>query len=168
VPYSVAASSSTRLVVDSAGTLSDSVDVPVVDSAPGIFTWNLFFGIRGMGLDRAFAYNEDGKQNSPLDPAGRGSVILFYATGAGQTEPAGMDGQFTGAAPPKPLLPVSVRIGGQEAEVLSAGSAAGFVSGLMELHVRVPGTVAAGDALPIELIVGGASSQPGLAVSVKE
>jgi len=38
----------------------------------------------------------------------------------------------------------------------------------MELHVRVPGTVAAGDALPIELIVGGASSQPGLAVSVKE
>ena len=152
--------------MDSVGILSDPVDVPVVSAAPGIFTWNLFFGIRGVGLDRAFVYNEDGKQNSPLDPASRGSVILFYATGAGQTDPAGVDGQLTGAGPPKPLLPVSVRIGGQEAEVLSAGGAGGFVAGLMELHVRVPETVA-GDALPIEFIVGGASSQTGLAVSVK-
>jgi uncharacterized protein (TIGR03437 family) len=120
-----------------------------------------------MGLDRAFVYNEDGKQNSPLDPASRGSVILFYATGAGQTDPAGVHGQLIGAAPPRPPLPISVRIGGHEAEVLSAGGALGFVSGLMELHVRVPGTVAAGNALPIDLIVGTASSQPGLAVSVK-
>jgi uncharacterized protein (TIGR03437 family) len=167
VPYAVAGNGGTKLVVDSAGTLSDPVCVPVVSAAPGIFTWNLFFGVRGMGLDRAFVYNDDGKQNSPLDPAGRGSVIIFFATGAGQTEPAGVDGQLTGDLPPKPLLPVSVRIGGEEAEILSAGGAPGFVSGLMELHVRVPGTATAGAALPIELIVGSARSQPSLAVSVK-
>jgi uncharacterized protein (TIGR03437 family) len=167
VPYEVAGGGSTRLVVDSAGTLSDPVDVPVVSAAPGVFTWNLFFGVPGMGLDRAFVYNEDSKQNSPLDPAARGSVIVFFATGAGQTDPPGVDGQLTGDALPKPLLPVSMRIGGEEAEVLYAGGAPGFVSGLMELHARVPGTVAAGDALPIELFVGSASSQPGLVVSVK-
>jgi len=167
VPYEVTGGGSTRVVMDSAGILSDPVEVPVVNAAPGIFTWNLFFGIRGMGLERAFVYNEDGRQNSPLDPASRGSVIRFYATGAGQTDPAGVDGQLTGAAPPKPLLPVSVRIGGQESEVLSAGGAPGFVSGLMEVQIRVSGTVAPGNALPIELVVGTASSQPGLAVSVK-
>jgi uncharacterized protein (TIGR03437 family) len=60
-----------------------------------------------------------------------------------------------------------MQIGGEQAEVLYAGGAPGFVSGLMELHVRIPGTAAPGDALPIELIVGSASSQPGLAVSAK-
>ena len=140
--------------MESAGTLSDPIDVPVVSAAPGIFTWNLYFGVRGMGLDRAFVYNEGGKQNSPRDPASRGSVIVFYATGEGQTDPAGMDGQLTGEAAPKPLLPISVRIGGEQAEVLYAGGAPGFVTGLMELHVRVPETAATGDALPLELIVG--------------
>jgi uncharacterized protein (TIGR03437 family) len=167
VPYEVAGSGSTRLVLDSAGVFSDPVDVPVVSAAPGIFTWNLLYGVRGMGLDRAFVYNEDGKQNTPRDPATRGSVIIVYATGAGQTAPAGVDGQVTGDPAPKPLLPVSVRIAGEQTEVLYAGGAPGFVSGLLELHVRVPGTVAVGDALPIELVVDSASSQPGLAFSVK-
>jgi uncharacterized protein (TIGR03437 family) len=167
VPYGVAGSGSTRLVVDSAGTLSDPVDVPVVSAAPGIFTLNLLFGVRGMGLDRAFVYNEDGKQNTPRDPASRGSVVILYATGAGQTDPAGIDGQLTGEVLPRPLLSVSVRIGGEQAEVLYAGGAPGFVSGLMELHVRVPGTAPTGDAVPLDLTVGTASSQPGLAVSVK-
>jgi uncharacterized protein (TIGR03437 family) len=168
VPYEVAGSGSTRLVVESAGTLSDPIDVPVVSAAPGIFTWNLYFGVRGMGLDRAFVYNEDGKQNSPRDPASRGSMIVFFVTGAGQTDPAGVDGQLAaGNVPRKPLLPVFVRIGGEQAEVLYAGSAPGFVSGLMELHVRISGMAATGDALPIELIVGSASSQPGLGVSVR-
>ena len=92
VPYSVAGSGSTRLVLDSAGVFSDPVDVPVVSAAPGIFTWNLLYGVRGMGLDRAFVYNEGGRQNTPQDPASRGSAIVFYATGAGQTDPAGVDG----------------------------------------------------------------------------
>jgi hypothetical protein len=50
---------------------------------------------------------------------------------------------------------------------LYVGGAPGFVSGLIELHVRVSGTAPAGDAVLVELMVGGASSQPGLAVSVK-
>jgi uncharacterized protein (TIGR03437 family) len=167
VPYAVAGSGSTRLVVESAGVLSDPAAVPVSSAAPGIFTWNLFFGVPRIGLDRAFVYNEDGRQNTPRDPASQGSVIVFYATGAGQTDPAGVDGQLTGEVLPKPLLSVSVRIGGEQAEVLYAGGAPGFVSGLIELHVRVPESAEAGDALPIELIVGNATSQPGLAVSVK-
>jgi uncharacterized protein (TIGR03437 family) len=167
VPYEVAGSGATRMSVDSAGTMSDPLDIPVVNAAPGIFTWNLFFGAPGVGLDLAFVFNEAGNQNTPRDPASRGSVIIFFATGAGQTDPAGVDGQLAGSAPAKPLLPISVRIGGVQAEVLSASGAPGFVSGLMELRVKVPETVAAGDALPLELIVAGTSSQPGLTVSVK-
>src|SRR5215475_7062960 len=44
--------------------------------------------------------------------------------------------------------------------VVSPGEAPGFVSGLLELHARVPGTAAVGDALPIDLVVGSTTSQP--------
>jgi hypothetical protein len=63
--------------VESAGVLSDPAAVPVSSAVPGIFTWNLFFGVPGMGLDRVFVYNEDGRQNTPRDPASRDSAIIF-------------------------------------------------------------------------------------------
>lgn len=90
----------------------------MADAAPGIFTWNLLYGTPGLGLDRAFIYNEDRKQNTPSDPALRDSMIILYATGDGQSDPAGMDGKLSAEPLSKPLLPVSVRIGEQEAAVL--------------------------------------------------
>jgi hypothetical protein len=47
---------------------------------------------------------------------------MLFATGAGQTGPPGTDGQIIGDTLPKPLLPVSVKIGSLDAEVLYAGA----------------------------------------------
>jgi uncharacterized protein (TIGR03437 family) len=42
----------------------------------------------------------------------------------------------------KPMVPVSVRIGGVGADVLYAGAAPGLVSGVLQINVRVPQTFA--------------------------
>ena len=39
---------------------------------------------------------------------------------------------------PKPALPVSAAIGGQRAEVVFVGDAAGMVEGAVQMNVRVP------------------------------
>ena len=67
---------------------------------------------------------------------------------------------------PAPQLPASVAVKGQTAEILYAGAAPGEVAGLMQINIRLPLGLAAGN-IPIALSVGGAASQPGLTVAVK-
>jgi uncharacterized protein (TIGR03437 family) len=111
--------------------------------------------------------NEDGSSNSAENPVAPGSVIQLYGSGEGQTDPAGVDGQFANDVLPTPLLPVTLRIGGQEASVVYAGGAKGQVAGLLQISARVPDGVASGDAVSVVLTVGGASSQPGVTIAVK-
>ena len=57
--------------------------------------------------------NEDGTLNGPANPAAKGSVVVFYATGGGQTDPPGVDGEITRDVLSRPRLPVGVWIQGQ-------------------------------------------------------
>jgi uncharacterized protein (TIGR03437 family) len=61
---------------------------------------------------------------------------------------------------------VSVTIGGKSAEVLYAGAAPGLISGVLQVNVRLPDGIASG-AVPVEVRVGSASSQPGVTISVQ-
>jgi uncharacterized protein (TIGR03437 family) len=162
VPYQVAGRTSTVLQIEYRGNRSVPVEVPVAPSAPGIFTQDA--SGRGPGA----ILNEDGQVNSASRPAPRGSIIVVYATGEGQTTPAGQDGKPALGTPPKPLLPVSVTIGGVAApEVLYAGGAPLYVAGLMQVNVRVPAAAPAGNAVPIQLTIGNASSQPSVTVALR-
>lgn len=122
--------------------------MPVYPANPGIFT-------SGKGSGQAAAVNQDGLLNDANHPAPAGTIILLYATGEGQTAPTGVDGQVTVPPWPKPLLPVSVTIGGQPAEVLYAGEAPGEIAGVMQLNVRIPGGIPPGSAVPVAISVGG-------------
>ena len=65
--------------------------------------------------------------------------MSFYATGAGQTNPPSVDGSTVSAMPyPTPVLPVTVLIGGQSAQVVYAGAAPGLVAGVLQVDVVVP------------------------------
>ena len=85
-------------------------------------------------------------------------------TGEGQTNPQGVDGAIippVASALKKPLLPVTVTIGGVDVGVpLYAGSAPGLVSGVMQVNVTIPANAPTG-TVPVVVTVGTAKSQSG-------
>jgi uncharacterized protein (TIGR03437 family) len=106
---------------------------------PGLFSVNGEGG--GLGV-----LNSDGTTSDWNALTKAGSVVTFYATGAGQTILEGVDGSITsGPASSSPLLPVKVFIDGQDAEVVYAGAAPNMVAGVLQVNVRVPETISGND-----------------------
>jgi uncharacterized protein (TIGR03437 family) len=92
---------------------------------------------------------------------------VIFATGEGATSPVGVDGKLAAVPLPKPVLPVSVKIDGIDAEVAYAGGAPGLVAGVIQINARVPATVAAGNAVPIVIKIGTAESQAGVTLAIR-
>jgi uncharacterized protein (TIGR03437 family) len=161
VPYGVAGQTKTLVAVTYQGLLAmTAAAAPVAASNPAIFT-------ASGGTGQAALQNADGSYNSPANRAARGSIVVLYATGEGQTNPAGVDGMLSTNPGPQPLLPVSVTIGGLSAEIVYYGGAPGLVAGLMQVNALVPKGVTPGPAVPIVLTVGTASSQAGVTLAVR-
>ena len=160
VPYSVAGSTTANIAVTFRDQTTAAFQVNVAPSAPGIFTSN------AGGTGQAVAFNQDGTVNSSKNPAAKGSVVAIFGTGEGQTDPPGQDGLITGDILRIPLLPVTVTIGGQSAQVLYAGSTPGLASGVLEVEVVVPSGAGSGD-VPVVLTIGGASSQKNVTINVQ-
>jgi uncharacterized protein (TIGR03437 family) len=158
VPYGVAGQLFTTVEIVSGGTLKDQLTLTVTDAAPGIFTI-----ASGKGL--AAAVLQDGSIQSATNPAPRGSLVTLFASGEGQTDPAGIDGKLWDAPFPQPVLPVSVQVGGMPCEVLSSASAAGS-PGLLQVTFRLAASLPAGTH-PLLLQVGAAASQSGVMVAVR-
>ncbi len=166
VPYDVAGRVTVGVQVEYKGQLSSGLQFTVTDAAPGVFTLNQ------QGSGQGAILNQDYSVNGPLStstrPAARGSVVMIYATGEGQTSPAGVDGKVNSSQPyPAPQLPVSIVIGGLEAEVLYAGAAPGFVSGALQINVRVPAGVSPGDDVAVQVRVGARSAQSNVTMTVQ-
>jgi uncharacterized protein (TIGR03437 family) len=161
VPYAVAGKATTQLQVEYKGIKSNVLSLAVAPAAPGIFS------LDSTGKGPGAILNQDMSVNSASNPASRGGIVVLYATGEGQTKPAGVDGKPAAGELPTPVLPVSVRIGGLEAEVLYAGGAPGLVAGLLQVNARVPEDVSSGNSVPVVLKVGAAESQPAITVAVQ-
>ena len=120
IPYAVAGNTSTDMRILNGDRLVSDLMMPVVAASPAIFT------LDASGVGQGAILNQDSTLNSPSNPAIKGAIIVLFATGAGQTDPVGVDGHIAGDfLLPKPLGPVAVRIGDQDAEVLYAGAAPG-------------------------------------------
>jgi uncharacterized protein (TIGR03437 family) len=161
VPYELAGASSTSVQVEYQSIESTSVDVRVIDSAPGIFTVNL----AGQGA----IINQNGTINSTTDGAPIGSTVSIYATGEGQTSPAGVDGAINGGSLPLPVpvtSPVTVQIGGLPATVTYAGGAPNEVEGLLQVNATIPAGVPKGSSVAVVLTVGTSSSQTGVTIFI--
>lgn len=161
-PYGIAGRVSSRVTVENGTARSGAVELTLSpDAAPGIFTAD------GSGRGQAAALNENGTANSAANPVPQTGVLVFYATGEGQTRPAGQDGRIIVTDLRVPVLPVEVNIGGVPVEVLYAGSAPNLVSGMMQVNVRLNPDVPRGVAIPLELRVGPAPSPAGVTVAVQ-
>ena len=154
VPFGVDGRSTTALQIASLQGGSTQISVSVAPSAPAVFT------IYGGGTGQGAILNQDGTLNSPVNPAQSGSIVSLFATGAGQTAPPGIDGLITAGILFKPLLPISVSIGGASAGILYAGAAPGLISGVLQVNCRVPMTIEPGPSVPLILIVGDSAGPP--------
>jgi trimeric autotransporter adhesin len=162
VPYSVAGKSMTSVQVLYEGVASAAVPISVAQSNAAIFLAPTF------STTQAAALNQDGSYNSPANPDNRGNVLVLFATGEGQTSPAGIDGALATSTPlPKPTLAVSVTIGGVPTDVLYYGAAPGEVAGLMQVNVQIPAGISPSNSVPISLQIGNVSSQPGVTIAVQ-
>jgi uncharacterized protein (TIGR03437 family) len=158
-PYEIAGQSTVDVEVFFQGQSGGKVTVPVAASAPAIFTVSA-----GTGL--TIALNENGSLNSLIEPAARGAIVTLFATGDGIEDPAALDGQPAAAPLPKPILPVTLTVGGSPAEILFAGAAPGF-AGLLQINARVPSGLASTGIVPVVLGIGAATSQTGVTLAVR-
>lgn len=160
VPYSVSQKVSTKIqIVSPAGIVAELVQ-PVAASSPALFTQD------ATGAGPGAILNQDSTLNTPSNPAVKGSVVSLYATGAGQTAPAGVDGRIMEEPLPKPLLPVTVQIGGVDAVVEYAGAAPGQIAGLLQVNCTIPVNAPSGNTVPVVLRIGQAIAQTGVTIAV--
>jgi uncharacterized protein (TIGR03437 family) len=152
VPFETGTTGTATVQVIAAGLKTAAWEIPLAPSAPSMFT------LSGSGLGPGAIVNQDGSINSASNPAPRGSTIQIYATGGGQTTPL----SSTGAVAPTAAslsLPVTLTIGGANAQVLYAGNAPSEVEGVIQINAVVPSGATPG-AMPVVLSIGGVTSPP--------
>jgi uncharacterized protein (TIGR03437 family) len=160
VPYAVSGSAA-RVTATYQGQVSADFTVPVATTAPNLFTSNQ------AGWGQAAAINAvDGTVNTPVNAVKIGGYISLYVTGEGQTLPAGVDGKLAASTPPHPVLPVSVTVGGIQAQVQYAGDMPGQVAGLSQVNVQIPSGVQPGGYVPVILQVGDRTSGTAVWIAV--
>jgi uncharacterized protein (TIGR03437 family) len=159
VPFGVSGNN-VQVAVQYQGQSAATATVAVTAASPALFT------VDSSGRGQALAINQDGFANTATRGAQTASLITLYATGAGQTSPAGVDGQLAGATLPQPVLNVKVTIGGQPGTVLFAAGVPGSVAGILQIEMQVPTGIQPGPAVPVTLQVGNFASPPGVTISI--
>ena len=139
-----------EVIVERNGVASNAIPIWTTATKPGLFARD------GSGLGQALAvHSSDGSLNGPENPAPKGSVLVLYATGLGETDPPGIDGRIAAAGVlPRYRTPVSVIVGNRAAEALYAGGAPGLTAGIAQINARIGESTPSGSHIPIALIAG--------------
>ncbi len=161
VPYAVKGKSSTQMIAEFQGVQSSPITLNVAAAAPGLFT------LSQNGSGQAAVVNQDGSINSASNPAPKGSVILIYLTGDGETNPPGQDGLLALTTFPRTAGAVTVSIGNANAPVAYSGVAPQSIAGFSQFNVTVPNDAPTGSAVPLLVTVSGIQSQAGVTVAIK-
>jgi uncharacterized protein (TIGR03437 family) len=159
-PFGLEGKATTSVQVVYNNVMSAPVTLQVVAAEPAVLSADSSGGGTGAIL------NQDSTPNSSANPAKQGSVVVFFAVGAGQTNPAGKDGRIVNdATPPAPKLPVSMTIGGKPAQLVYAGDAPFLVEGVLQINAVLPAGLPAGPN-PVVLTVGSFVSPSWVTVEV--
>ena len=176
VPYEVTAGSQTLVLTYGTATPA-SATVNVATNAPGLFTLNS----SGAGAALVLNYNSANNSysvNSSQNPAQIGGTVVFFITGEGDYAGATYMPETglvvplapppaTGVYPQLATLP-TVSIGGTVVTTVSyAGPIPGSMLGLLQVNAVVPVGATTGNAVPILVTIGGATTQTGVTIAVK-
>jgi len=165
MPWGVTGSTA-QVVVTNGSSTSAAATVNVAQFNPGIFSVN-----NGVGV--AIAFFVDGALAAPggsipglaTRPAKAGDILQIFATGLGAVDSHVNDG----AAPTQltnTLTMPSAMIGGMPAQVQFSGLAPGFV-GINQVNVAVPNGAPTGNAVPLQLQMGGLMTTNQVTIAVQ-
>ncbi|MBI4877691.1 MAG: Ig-like domain-containing protein [Acidobacteria bacterium] len=147
LPFEIPAGPASVFVRSMGGGSNTIPNVQVLPIQPGLFE-----SVSG-GQRFAAATRPDGSFVGPDNPALRGEIIRFYATGLGQTTPgtgtnrAGVGGQAV-------LAPLVAGINNEGVRIVSAEYMPGLI-GIYVIAVEVPATTTAGPAQPVAIAADG-------------
>ena len=161
VPFNVSGLQSTTIQVEYNGVKGNTVTVPVIASSPGIFT-------QSYGPGQVWMANQDSTFNSSSNPAPRNTYVAFWLTGQGLVNTTLADGtQPTGPTYPSPMLPVSVSLGGVQVPAANVVFAGLVYSGEVQINLLIPANAPTGNALPLVVNIGGASSRADATIAIR-
>ena len=163
LPFEISSSASVDVVVNNNGVLSAPQTVQVSPYGPGIFA------VSG----HAIAIHPDGGLAAPAGsvaqvlahPALPGETLQILATGLGPLNPPAITGNNSLDVLRRTTATPNVLIGGSAAEVSFSGLSPQFV-GVYQLNVVVPLNATAGDAIPVQIEIGGVSTTKDATIAI--
>ncbi|MBI2819857.1 MAG: hypothetical protein HYX73_07745 [Acidobacteria bacterium] len=150
LPFESVPGESVTIVLNVNGRLTVPQQYQIAPAQPGIFK----------AAANAAVLDEQFKLVTAQNPARIGKTIQIFAAGLGITDPPVASGAGAPASSTVEI-PVSVSIGGVDAQVVYQGLAPGFV-GLYRVNAVVPQGAPTGDAVPIVITQNGIPSNPDL------
>jgi len=156
MPFEAAGRAAVRVLVAIGGLRSETINVQLTPSAPGVFADE---------DGRGAVLNADGTPNSPSNPHPRLSPMTVYLTGQGRVAPDWPNGRAAGVSPTI-YAPATARavIAGQEAKVTFLALAPGMV-GVAQLILEPNYFTPTGEQ-PLVLELNGHQSVP-VSVSIR-
>ncbi|MEP7353644.1 MAG: hypothetical protein ABI824_10475 [Acidobacteriota bacterium] len=139
VPFSTAGPAPASVSVTVNTAVSNSIEIPVATTAPGIFT------LTQNGLGDAAVRHANFTIVNGSSPAAPEEVVLLYMSGLGAVSPTVTDGSAAPSKAPFAIVssPYVVTLGGISCEVQFAGLAPGF-AGLYQLNIKLPKGIPSG------------------------
>jgi uncharacterized protein (TIGR03437 family) len=142
------------MILRTPGGVSDNFNLSIIPGAPAVFRAN----IPQLGPTPVVVRNSNGKLVTGADPVHRGDALIIWATGLGQTTPAGQTGL---PSPSKPLAQAlnvpQITLGNMDLPLIYAGLAPHYV-GVYQINVQVPRNVPSGLSVPLVINQGGTST----------
>lgn len=148
-PYSTTGTVAT-IVVRGSGVESNTVEVPLAATAPGIFS------LPRSGLGDGAILHADYSLVDQSKPARPNEIVQVFLSGLGAVQPGVADGAAAPSAEPlaRVTSPIAVTIDGQVCEISYNGLAPGLAS-LYQLNIRVPASIGPGThSLAVQTVEG--------------
>lgn len=154
VPFDVPTDTQHQVTVKRGTAFAVPETLTVAAAQPGVFTKSQ------SGSGQGAIVKQDGVTLAePGTPARKGEVVIIYCAGLGPVSPAVESGRRAPASPLSGVVnPVTVTIGGAEAQVLFAGLAPGF-SGLYQINAFVPQESLSGNEVAVIIEAAGQRSR---------
>jgi uncharacterized protein (TIGR03437 family) len=138
-PYSLIGKTQTSIQVQYAAQTTQPVAIPVSPLSPAVF--------ENFKTGEPLVLNQDFSVNTVANAAARGSAIVLFITGAGQTSPPSTDGQVwqtiggLQASVSASIQNINISPIVVTAPVLYAGPAPTLVSGVQQVNIQIPASL---------------------------